>query len=119
MPHPTIRNEIRDCIQECLSCNGICLQTSVHCLLQGGPHAAAAHVQSLLDCAELCQTAGNTMLRNSPLHGRVCEVCAEACEICAASCDKFAGDDQMKACADACRRCASACRSVTAMPIAA
>jgi hypothetical protein len=32
----------------------------------------------LLDCAEICQTAANFMLRNSELHSRTCAVCARS-----------------------------------------
>jgi hypothetical protein len=119
MAHATLSQDIRNCIQECVNCHGVCLETSVHCLSEGGIHAAADHVQTLLDCAEFCQTAANAMLRHSPLHGRSCELCAEACDRCADSCDRITGDAQMRACADACRRCASTCRSMTAIPLAA
>ena len=46
-------------------CHDICLQTVSHCLEKGGDHARTEHVTLLLDCAEICQTAANFMLRNS------------------------------------------------------
>lgn len=56
----------------------------------GGRHAEDAHIQLLLDCAEICQTSANFMLRGSELHGRTCAVCADACQRCAASCRQMA-----------------------------
>ena len=51
------------------------------CLEKGGDHTRADHVSLLLDCAEICQTAANFMLRNSELHARTCAVCAEVREV--------------------------------------
>lgn len=89
-------------------CHDICLQTVSHCLDKGGTE----HVTLLLDCAEICQTAANFMLRNSELHSRVCAVCAEVCDRCAEDCEFAADDDMMRQCAQACRRCAEACREM-------
>ena len=72
-------------------------------------HAEAAHIRLLLDCAEICQTSANFMLRGSDLHARVCAVCAEVCERCAQDCETFE-EDFMQACAQECRRCAESCR---------
>lgn len=68
---------LHHCIKECLSCHSICLNTVTYCLEQGGPHAEAGHIRLLLDCAEICQTSANFMLRGSLLHTRTCGVCAE------------------------------------------
>ena len=106
---------MQDCITECLSCHSVCLQTVAHCLQMGGRHAEAAHIGLLLDCAEICQTSANFMLRGSPLHARTCAVCAEVCERCAEDCDRFGDDARMKACAESCRRCAASCRQMAGM----
>lgn len=110
MPH--ISDTMRRCIDECQSCQAICLESVTHCLEQGGRHAEANHIRTLLDCAEACQTSANFMLRGSELHARVCEVCAEACEACAAECEKFTDDPMMQRCAEECRRCAESCRQM-------
>ena len=95
-------------------CHDICLQTVSHCLDKGGEHARPEHITLLLDCAEICQTATNFMLRASELHARSCAVCAEVCERCAEDCDRLAaGDDMIKQCAETCRRCADACREMS------
>lgn len=106
--------DMKECIDNCTECHHICLETVAYCLSKGGRHAEAAHIRTLLDCAELCQTSADFMLRNSALHGRTCELCAEACERCAQSCEAFGNDAQMKKCAEICRRCAKTCREMAA-----
>ena len=95
-----------------LGCHAICVETVTHCLEMGGKHAEAAHIRLLLDCAEICQTSANFMLRGSDLHGRTCGVCAEVCERCAQDCERFGDDEHMQACAKACRSCAASCRKM-------
>jgi hypothetical protein len=105
--------QMQECIQTCFDCHKICLETVAYCLGKGGKHAEAAHIRLLLDCAEICQTSANFMLRGSDLHGRVCEVCAEVCQQCATDCGRIGTDaPQMKECAEICRRCADLCRQM-------
>jgi hypothetical protein len=106
--------EMQQCIQNCLDCHRICLETVTYCLQQGGHHAEASHIRTLLDCAEICQTSANFMTRGSEFHPRTCGVCAEVCERCAESCGQMGNDAQMQACADMCRRCAESCRRMAA-----
>lgn len=113
--HAQMSQEMRDCIAECQSCHNICLETANHCLSMGGRHAEPAHIRLLLDCAEICQTSANFMLRSSDLHGRTCGVCAEVCERCADDCERFTDDPMMQECAQACRRCAASCREMAHM----
>jgi hypothetical protein len=113
MPHQTSQ-QMQDCINECLTCHSICLETVTHCLQMGGKHAEASHIRLLLDCAEICQTSANFMLRGSELHNRTCSVCAEICARCADECERIgAGDELMMRCAEACRRCAQSCQSMS------
>lgn len=104
-----LSDEMQKCIDECRHCHGVCLETVRHCLEMGGKHAAPEHVILLLDCAEVCQTSANFMLRGSELHTRTCALCAEVCRRCAESCEQFDDDEKMRACAEACRRCADSC----------
>jgi hypothetical protein len=105
-------NEMKPCVQECLECHQLCLETIQYCLSQGGNLADADHIRLLADCAEICQTSANFMLRDSDLHMIVCEACAEICQQCFESCNRQKGDSQMKACAAACRQCAEACQQM-------
>ncbi len=107
--------EMEQCIQNCTDCHHICVETVAYCLQMGGKHAEASHITILLDCAEICQTSANFMLRGSTFHGRTCGVCAEVCERCAQECEQMCDDAQMQACAEACRRCAESCRQMATM----
>jgi hypothetical protein len=106
--------EMQQCIQNCLDCHRICMETVAHCLQMGGKHADAAHITTLLDCAEICQTSANFMLRGSAFHARTCAVCADVCTRCAEECEQMDGE-QMQACAAACRRCAESCQRMATM----
>jgi hypothetical protein len=68
----------------------------------------------LLDCADMCATSVNFMLRESTLHRKTSEVCAEVCIACAKSCESFPDDDVLSRCAEECRRCAETCREMAA-----
>jgi hypothetical protein len=109
-----VNQQNQECIQDCLDCSNICLNTvTTYCITKGGMHTEPDHVRLMLDCAEICQTSANFMLRGSDLDVRTCSVCAEVCERCARNCDRFENDAQMKACADMCRRCAETCRRMS------
>ncbi len=108
--------QLQQCIRLCEECHNICLETVSYCLQMGSQmsalHIEPGHMTLLMDCAEICQTSANFMLRASRQHPRTCAVCAEICDLCARSCEQFADDAQMRACADACRRCAESCRQM-------
>ena len=105
-------SEMRNCIQDCQRCQSVCLETVMHCLRIGGEHAKPGHIRLLLDCAEICETSANFMLRSSDLHTLTCGVCAEVCERCAEDCARFVDDLMMQGCAQACRKCAASCREM-------
>lgn len=105
---------LHHCIEECSTCHSTCLNTLTYCLERGGHHAAAAHVRLLIDCAEICQTSANFMMRGSMLHAEICAVCAEICSQCADDCVRFQDDTHMQHCAEACQRCAESCSQMAA-----
>jgi len=107
MPQPT--HEIERCIALCQECHEVCLQTVTHCLEKGGQHAEAAHIRMLLDCAEICATSANFMIRGSELHMETCRACSEVCQRCASDCQRLGNDPKMQECADVCLRCAESC----------
>lgn len=113
----TISNQkLLECIQNCRDCHAICEQTIIHCLRQGGVHAASDHQRILQDCAQICQLSEDFMLRGSPFHTNVCSICAQICLRCAQSCEQIGnGDSQMKTCADLCRKCAQSCEQMASM----
>jgi len=100
---------VRQCIDECVRCHEVCLSTIPYCLEQAGEHAEEAHIVLLQDCAEICRTHIDFMLRGSDEQERISVACAAICRHCAADCDRLSDDDVMRACAEACRRCAESC----------
>ena len=107
--HHTI-DEMKKCIQLCRDCHAMCTQTIAHCLKLGGRHAAPDHIRLFEDCAQMCATAADYMLRESPFHDRICSVCSDLCKQCAKDCEQVGGDDQIvKQCIEMCRKCAGSC----------
>ena len=106
--------EMQECMEECQFCHSTCTETISYCLNKGGMHAEASHIRLLMDCAQICQVAGDYMLRGSDLHGITCRACAEVCERGARDCERFGDEEQMKLCAQACRDCADSCRKMAA-----
>jgi hypothetical protein len=114
MPHQ-ISPAMREAIANCTECHNICTETVQHSLGLGGPRADPDFIQLLLDCAQICATSDDVMLRGSEFSGRVCGVCAEVCDRCAAECERRAnGDETIARCAETCRRCAESCRRMAA-----
>src|SRR5262245_40074129 len=103
-------NSMHICIDACIECDRVCQGTITYCLEQAGEDPAASHGRLLVDCAEMCQTSANFMMRGSRFHNRTCRVCAEICERCGESCEQVSNDSQMRACVEACRMCADSCR---------
>ncbi len=108
-----VNTEMRACIDACQSCHAVCVETLNHCLTMGGKHTEKEHVTTMLDCAQICATSADFMLRGSSLHAATCLACAEVCEACADSCDALGGAE-MKRCATECRACAEECRKMAA-----
>ena len=101
---------MQHCIDECTACHAVCLATIQHCLGKGGKHAARDHIRLLADCAQICRTSADFMIRGSELHHFTCGACAEICRRCEEACRSMgASDDMMRQCADACARCAESC----------
>ena len=103
---------LQDCIARCTECHRVCLETIAHCLGKGGRHAEAGHIRMLQDCAQICATSADFMIRGSELHHWTCGVCAEVCDQCADDCERMNDDAQMQRCIDFCRRCAQSCREM-------
>lgn len=110
--HEHAHEELQECIEECMNCHAACTMTIQHCLAVGGLHNEINLVGVLLDCAEMCQTSANYMLRGSPYHVITCAACAELCRACAEACRSVEDDEQMAHCADVCEECARSCEAM-------
>jgi len=105
-----INHNMEDCIENCNECHRICLETMEYCLRMGGKHADAARIGLLADCAQICQTSADFMIRGSALHQQICAACAEVCSRCADDCTALSADDeQMQECAELCVVCEESC----------
>jgi hypothetical protein len=111
--HGTLDATMQKCIDACSSCHEVCTTTAAYCLQRGGKHADPQHITTLLDCAEICATSADFMLRDSHLHTHTCAACAEICRACADSCSRMGSDEVMLRCADECRRCAESCERMS------
>ena len=107
----------KDCIESCWRSHVMCLETHRYLLdLNGGP-SSAMRLTLLEDCAEICQTTANSMLRRSPQHAALCIACAQVCNACAKECETVKNDDRMMLCARTCRECADHCLAMSKLPI--
>ncbi|MCW3097465.1 MAG: uncharacterized protein JWL77_3083 [Chthonomonadaceae bacterium] len=103
---------MQECIDECVNCHRVCLETfTQHCLKMGGAHVEQHHARLMLDCIQICQTSADFMIRGSELHKLTCSVCAEICRRCAEDCARFS-DAEMLRCAETCSRCAQTCSAM-------
>jgi len=103
-------DEMTKCIQLCRDCHAMCTQTIAHCLKLGGRHATPDHIRLLADCAQMCATSADYMLRESPFHDRICRLCSDLCTQCGKDCEHVSADDQMvKQCIEMCHKCAASC----------
>lgn len=110
-PQTTPSRSMQECIDACKQCHDTCLRMAMtHCLQMGGRHAEPEHMQLMITCADICQTAANAMIAQASVHGAICGACAEVCNACARSCEDV-GD--MDDCVQACRRCAESCEEMS------
>jgi hypothetical protein len=112
MEHPSVSPEMQTCIQHCLDCHRICLETVMNERLpNGNTDVGQEHLRLMMTCAEICQTCANFMLSGSEQHSLICGVCADICRRCAANCQKVGG---LEECVQACETCACSCEKLAA-----
>jgi hypothetical protein len=108
-----ITPEVRRCVESASDAYTSCTETLTYSLSGGGELANPWHIRLLIDCAEICQTTQNALLRASELTPLLTTVCAEACEKCAESCRAVdSADEQLETCAEVCLHCAECCHEL-------
>jgi hypothetical protein len=101
-------SQIEDCVTHLLDCHKLCLSAAMTHDLEGeGAVRRPQHLRLLLDCAQLCMTTADALLRKSQFHAQLCALCTDVCETCARECEALQG---MNACVATCRDCAESCR---------
>jgi hypothetical protein len=106
-----VSEEVQQCLKDSLECYRSCTETTIRCLSMDGRHAEPEHINLLMDCARICSTNADFIMRNSTYYPQTCGICADICDECGDNCDRF-DDDFMKECASVCRRCAESCREM-------
>jgi hypothetical protein len=119
MADDRLSQEALTCIRQCQDTHAICLQTLRYDLNanyhgNSGRMVESGHMRLLLDCADMCQTHADMLLRTSSFANRAGELCAEVCQACAEDCERFGEDRQSQDCATACRQAAASCRRMLA-----
>lgn len=103
-----------DCIEACFDCTQTCFSCADACLGEDMVKELRRCIRLNLDCAEVCDTTGKILARqtepNRDLINAQLEACMVACRACADECERHAEMHQHCAvCAEACRTCERAC----------
>jgi hypothetical protein len=108
-----------ECIEACFDCAQACTACADACLGEQNPQMLNRCIRLDLDCADVCDTTGRILSRQTATEPQVVRValqaCAEACRLCGEECEKHASEMNMehcRVCAEACRRCEQACNDV-------
>lgn len=109
--------QISHCIELCQKCHNVCVEVLSYSLQRGDDRLQETTLRLLRDCAEICQTNANFLLRSSEFHAQTSSVCAEICGKCATAFAEFTDDSRLKGCADICRKCAESCQIIVAMAV--
>jgi len=102
------------CIDECLKCHRLCGDTVTQCLLIGGAYARPELIRLLWDCAQICQTTADFMLRKSSFQLQASNLCIDICTQVTEVLAEFEDDRMMRVCIISNQRCAAICREMTA-----
>ena len=103
---------LEQCVDNCQEVHRLCLSLVTSQIQNGSVNAEPDSLNRLIDCAEICQTTGSFVSRNSELHPTVRRACADICLRCADYCERFQDDERAQICAAACRRCAESCLTI-------
>jgi hypothetical protein len=121
--HPGIavydRTLLLECIEACFDCGQACVACADACLGERDPAQLVACIRLNNDCADICETTGKILSRQTALDRNVVQAviqaCATICGACATECEKHASRmEHCRVCADACRICEEACQRVLA-----
>jgi hypothetical protein len=108
------RETLARCIEECFACAQSCTSCADACLSEEGVAELRKCIRLNLDCADICETTGRVLTRqteyDAPTSRAQLESCREACRTCAEECERHAEThEHCRVCAEECRRCEAAC----------
>jgi hypothetical protein len=106
-----------ECIEACFDCAQACSACADACLGEGEIQMLARCLRLDLDCANVCESTGKKLSRQTAFDLEMARValegCAQACRLCGDECEQHARHmEHCRVCAEACRRCESACDSL-------
>ena len=107
------------CIEQCFACAQSCTACADACLSEQMVADLVTCVRLNLDCADICETTGRALSRQTGrdinLVRALVQACATACKACGDECERHAGmHEHCRVCAEACRRCEKACQDLLA-----
>lgn len=109
---PSMTTEMRQAIDNCMSCSSMCEETIAYCMDMPGSMMDATNLRVLMDCAAITRVCAEMMCRMSPMHPQMCDMCARACTACAEMSAKMPDDAQLSKLAEMCRTCADSCQAM-------
>jgi len=115
-PHPgqLQLDELAHCIGSCVICATTCTACADACLAEEMEHDLTECIRTNLDCADVCRTTGQALVRQTQpdftLLYHQADACRFACNACAKICEQHADmHEHCRICAEACRQCEAAC----------
>ena len=110
---------LAECIEACLVCAQTCTACADACLSEESVADLRRCIRTDLDCADICETTGRVLSRQTDpdvaVIRAVLEACARACKSCGDECAQHAEmHEHCRICAEACRRCEEACTKLLA-----
>ena len=106
------------CIEACDECAQACTACADDCLSEDSVAELVKCIRTNLDCADICQTTGRVVSRQTEYDANttraIVEACVQSCRSCAEECEQHAehGMEHCRVCAEACRRCEQACQEL-------
>jgi hypothetical protein len=106
------------CIEACSDCAEACTQCADDCLSEQTVQELAKCIRLNLDCADICETTGRVVSRQTGYDANVTravlEACVAVCRSCSDECEIHArhGMAHCKVCAEECRRCEQVCQEL-------
>jgi hypothetical protein len=118
-PSSLDRELLFSCIDECFDCSTTCTACADACLGEPDVPDLVRCVRLCLDCADICDTVGRVVSRQTEIDLGVVraelEGCIVICRDCGDECEKHAPHhDHCRVSAESCRRCEQACRDLLA-----
>lgn len=107
-------------IDACFDCAETCTACADACLAEADPRALVACIRLNLDCADVCETTGKLLARQTAANVEVVRAQVRAClaavKACAAECRRHIAMEHCRVCLEACALCEQACEEVIKGP---